>query len=73
MARPSNAEKLTKYKKHLAASKRWRREESFDGTWKRLIDMYRGRHYEYASDEDRLLVNIAFSTVNVPLQFRPSI
>lgn len=65
MARPSNAEKLTKYKKHLAASKRWRREEAFDGTWKRLIDMYRGRHYEYASDEDRLLVNIAFSTVNV--------
>ena len=65
MARPSNADKLTKYKKHLAASKRWRREESFDSTWKRLIDMYRGRHYEYASDEDRLLVNIAFSTVNV--------
>lgn len=65
MARPSNADKLTKYKKHLSASKRWRREESFDSTWKRLIDMYRGRHYEYASDEDRLLVNIAFSTVNV--------
>jgi hypothetical protein len=65
MARPSNADKLTKFRKHLAASKRWRREESFDSTWKRLVDMYRGRHYEYASDEDRLLVNVAFSTVNV--------
>jgi hypothetical protein len=27
--------------------------------------MYRGRQYEYATDEDRLLVNIAFATVNV--------
>ena len=65
MARPSNADKLAKFRKHLNASKRWRREEAYDSTWKRLVDMYRGRHYEYASDEDRLLVNIAFSTVNV--------
>ena len=65
MARPSNSDKLAAYRKHLSASKRWRREESFDSTWKRLVDLYRGRHYEYVSDEDRLLVNIAFSTVNV--------
>ena len=65
MARPSNADRLGKYRKHLATSKRWRREEGYDSTWRRLIDLYRGRHYEFASDEDRLLVNIAFSTVNV--------
>ena len=65
MARPSNADRLGKYRKHLATSKRWRREEGYDSSWRRLIDLYRGRHYEFASDEDRLLVNIAFSTVNV--------
>ena len=65
MARPSNSDILSKYKQHLAKSKRWRREEGYDDTWRRLIDMYRGRHYEFATDEDRLLVNIAFSTVNV--------
>lgn len=65
MARPSNSDILAKYKQHIQKSKRWRREEGYDDTWRRLIDMYRGRHYEYATDEDRLLVNIAFSTVNV--------
>ena len=65
MARPSNADKLAKYRKQLANSKRWRRDEDHDATWRRLVDMYRGRHYEFASDEDRLLVNVAFSTINV--------
>jgi len=65
MARTPNSEILARYKQHVAKSKRWRREEGYDDTWRRLIDMYRGRHYEYATDEDRLLVNIAFSTVNV--------
>ena len=65
MARPSNSDILSKYRQHIAKSKRWRREEGYDDTWRRLIDMYRGRHYEFATDEDRLLVNIAFSTVNV--------
>lgn len=65
MARISNSDLLARYKGHVSKSKRWRREESFDDTWRRLIDMYRGRHYEYATDEDRLLVNIAFATVNV--------
>lgn len=65
MARPSNYDILTRYQKKIAVAKRWRREESYDDTWRRLIDLYRGRHYEDLSDEDRLLVNISFSTVNV--------
>lgn len=65
MARISNSDLLARYKGHVSKSKRWRREENFDDTWRRLIDIYRGRHYEYATDEDRLLVNIAFATVNV--------
>jgi len=30
-----------------------------------MIDMYRGKHYENMSEEDRLLVNMSFSTINV--------
>ena len=65
MARPSNSEALTRYQKKIAITKRWRREEEYDDTWRRLIDLYRGRHYEDISDEDRLLINISFSTINV--------
>lgn len=65
MARPSNNDLLAKYRKKMTTSRRWRREEHYDDTWKRLIDLYRGRHYEYFTDEDRVLVNLAFSTINV--------
>jgi hypothetical protein len=65
MARPSNSEILAKYRKKITQSKRWRREESYDDTWRRLVDLYRGKHYEHYAEEDRILVNLAFSTVNV--------
>lgn len=65
MARPSNSDLLAKYRKKMTTSRRWRREEHYDNTWKRLVDLYRGRHYEHFTDEDRVLVNLAFSTINV--------
>ena len=65
MARPSNVEVLGRYRKRVEVAKQWRREEGYDDTWHRLIDMYRGKQYEYASPEDRMTVNISFSTVNV--------
>ena len=46
-------------------SKRWRDNEDFDDLWKRMIDLYRGRHYEGKSDNDRLIVNMVFATKNV--------
>lgn len=33
--------------------------------WRRMVDMYRGKHYDRMSDQDRSLVNMAFSTINV--------
>lgn len=33
--------------------------------WRRMVDMYRGKHYDSLSDQDRSLVNMAFSTINV--------
>jgi len=65
MARPSNNEILAKYRKKITQSKRWRREEYYDDTWRRLVDLYQGKHYEHYAEEDRILVNLAFSTVNV--------
>ena len=65
MARKSNSELLTGYRERIDQSLRWRREEGFDDLWKRMIDMYRGKQYFAESAEDRLLVNIAFATINV--------
>lgn len=65
MARQSNHEILSRYQRQISAAKKWRRQEDIDGTWQRLIDLYRGKHYDYLTDEDRLLINISFSTVNV--------
>jgi hypothetical protein len=65
MARKPTSEYLKQYKQKLEFSKRWRKNDGYDATWKRLTDLYKGRHYEHYSDEDRLLINIVFSTVNV--------
>lgn len=65
MARPSHSDLLARYRKKITSSKRYRREEHYDDTWRRLIDLYRGRHYDHYAEEDRVLVNLAFSTINV--------
>ena len=65
MARPTNAEIVARYQRKITAAKKYRQDEGLDDMWQRLIRLYRGKHYEYFSDEDRLLVNMAFATVNV--------
>ena len=65
MARTSNKELLGRYRSKLTQSKRWRKNEEYDDMWRRMIDMYRGKHYDNLSDADRTLVNMAFSTINV--------
>jgi hypothetical protein len=65
MARKSNYDLLNMYRDNIEQSLRWRREDSFDDLWKRMVDMYRGKQYFVDSAEDRLLVNIAFATINV--------
>ena len=65
MARISNQELITKYRDKIEQSRRWRREENFDKTWKRMVDMYRGKQFLGNSDQDRMLINDAFATINV--------
>lgn len=65
MARPSNRDILTRYRKKIEQSRKWRDEDGYDDLWNRMIDLYRGRHYEQFEEDDRALVNMAFSTINV--------
>ncbi len=65
MARRSNSELLKDYAQRLESSKRWRKDEGYDAVWRRLVDVYKGKQFDSYSAEDRVLVNMVFSTVNV--------
>ena len=65
MAKKSSADHLRLAKMRLEASKKWRKQDGYDGLWKRMNDLYRGKHFDDYKNEDQMLVNIAFSTVNV--------
>ena len=64
MARQSNSDRLSYYRKNVDYATRWRNNESYDNLWQRMINLYRGRQYRGQAVGDRLLVNIAFSTIN---------
>jgi hypothetical protein len=61
----SNSERLKRYRSRVEGSKKWREGEEYDDTWKRLRDFYRLRHFEGASDSDRIAVAVSFATINV--------
>ena len=67
MARKSKTERFETAQRRLRASARWRDEMGYDSLWRRMNDLYRGKHWPRttASSEDLIAVNLAFSTVNV--------
>jgi len=65
MAKKSAYDSLKHYKQRLDASKRWRKDDGYDATWRRMTDMYKGLQYEDFRTEDRLSINIAFATINI--------
>lgn len=65
MARPTHRSMLANYRGKIDSSRKWRKEEKYDKLWRRMIDLYRGKHFDNVSDEDRMLINAAFSTINV--------
>ena len=65
MARRSHVDLMRDYKSRLSSSKRWRKDEGYDATWRRLVDLYKGKQFDSYSEDDRVLVNMAFSAVNV--------
>lgn len=54
-----------RYSGEFERSKRWRQVEGYDDLWRRMVDLYRGKHYRGLSESDRLVVNMAFATKNV--------
>ena len=67
MARKTKIEKFEIVKRRLDASARWRDEMGYDNLWRRMTDLYRGKHWPRMSfsREDMITVNLAFSTINV--------
>lgn len=63
-SKKTKKELVATYDRRVKMSRRWR-EESYDKTWKRLIDLYKGKHFTGLSSQDRIAVNVSFSTVNV--------
>jgi hypothetical protein len=57
---------LKRVRSRIGTARRHRDAEGLDSLWERLIDLYRGKHFPSGlSPQDRVAVNIAFSTINV--------
>lgn len=56
---------LEKYRRRVLESRQWRKDEGYEDLWVRMIDLYAGKQFEGLSHQDRIAVNIAFSTVNI--------
>lgn len=59
---------IKRYRGRVEHSMRKREKEGYSRLWKKLIDLYRGRHFLESSlsdGEDRIAVNICFATINV--------
>ena len=68
MARETKADRFQRVQDRLELGRRWRTDEGYDIKWRRLIDLYRGKTFWNAGrldSQDRISVNLAFSTVNV--------
>ena len=67
MAKKTRQELLDDAQERVRKCKQWRESESLDHTWRRLNDLYRGKHFPASSvnKQDLISVNLAFSTVNV--------
>ena len=67
MARKTRVEQHEIVQRRIRSSGRWRDEEGYDSLWRRMNDLYRGKHWPRttASSEDLIAVNLAFSTVSV--------
>jgi hypothetical protein len=65
MARESHENILKRYQVELDRSRRWREQMKYDRLWRRLVDLYRGKHLASLAGEDRIVVNMAFATINV--------
>jgi hypothetical protein len=64
MAPPRHADLVNNYTSKVKRARKWRDTAGYDDLWKRLRDLYRG-HQGETEDEDQMIVNMAFATLNV--------
>lgn len=64
MARQSHSELLNEYRQRYGNSRRIVT-DNYSPTWARLINLYRGKQYNNAVPFDRMLINMAFATINI--------
>jgi hypothetical protein len=60
-----NTEALGAYRSALTRSRKWREDERYDDTWKRLRDTYALKFFDSTSDVDQIAVAISFANINV--------
>ena len=66
MARLTRADKYEIIQRKLEGAARWRDEMGYDNLWRRMNDLYRGKHWpRTTATQDLVAVNLAFSTINV--------
>jgi hypothetical protein len=65
MARVSNKSRLTQLQSRLHESISWRSQSKHDEQWKRMVNLYKGRHYKTETKTSRAVINSAFATKNV--------
>lgn len=62
----SREKQLKRYRQRIEVAKGFRQEENLDDLWRRLNDLYRGKHFPKGlSYEDAIAVNVCFATINV--------
>ena len=67
MPKKPRSEILEQSRERVRKCEQWRESENLDRTWRRLNDLYRGKHWPSTTvnNQDLIAVNLAFSTVNV--------
>ena len=67
MPKKSRQTILSEYQEKVDKCIQWRDSENYDKTWRRLNDLYRGKHWPSTTlnNQDLIAVNLAFSTINV--------
>jgi hypothetical protein len=59
-------QQLKRYRQRLEAAKGFRQEECLDDLWRRMNDLYKGKHFpKNLTYEDAVAVNMCFATINV--------
>lgn len=59
-------EELSRYRQCCEAAKNFREQECLDAKWRRFVDLYRNhQHAGTVPGQDKLIINLVFSTVNI--------